>query len=140
MRRTAAIFIILAGLNGLIAVLASAWAAHGFGIPIVAGGGVLAESGSRIQMWHALALLGLAAAHEYAPVARAEIARFLGTQALIRLAGLAFIIGIAGFSGGLYATAAGSSFSGAAPLGGTALMIGWLLLTLAGITALFSRR
>ena len=140
MSRTAALFILLAGLNGLVAVLASAWAAHGFGIPVVAGGDVLAESASRIQMWHALALLGLAAAHEFAPYARSTFARYLGAQALIRLAGVALIIGIAGFSGGLYATASGFSVSSAAPVGGTALMVGWLLLTLAGLTSWFSRR
>jgi uncharacterized membrane protein YgdD (TMEM256/DUF423 family) len=140
MSRTAAIFIFLAGLNGLISVLAGAWAAHGFVIPVIAGGDVLAETGSRFQMWHALALLGLAAAHDHAPTARTGIAHVLGSQALFRLAGIAFIIGIAGFSGGLYATAAGTPFSGLAPLGGTAFMVGWLLLVLAGVVAFFSRR
>ena len=140
MSRTAAFFILLAGLNGLMAVLAGAWAAHGFVIPLIVGGDVLAQSGSRFQMSHALALLGLAAAYEYAPAARTGIARIFGVQALLRLAGIAFLVGIAGFSGGLYATAGGSPLSGLAPIGGTALMVGWLLLTLAGTAALFFRR
>lgn len=139
MSRTAAIFILLAGSNGLIAVLAGAWAAHGFGIPLIAGGGELADSGSRFQMWHALALLGLAAAHEHTPSAPVGMARLLGTQSLIRLAGIAFAIGIVGFSGGLYATARGAQISSLAPIGGTVLMAGWLLLALAGGVAIFSR-
>jgi uncharacterized membrane protein YgdD (TMEM256/DUF423 family) len=90
-------------------------------------------------MWHALALLGLAAAHEYTPSAPAGMARLLGAQSLIRLAGIAFTIGIVGFSGGLYATAGGSQISSMAPVGGTVLMAGWLLLALAGGVAIFSR-
>ncbi len=140
MSRTAAIFIFFAGLNGLLAVLAGAWATHGFGIPIVDGGDALAETGSRFQMWHALAFLGIAAAHEYTPRARSIVASLLGVRALLRLAGLALLIGIAGFSGGLYASASGTLLVGIAPIGGTALMIGWLLLALAGLGALLSRR
>jgi uncharacterized membrane protein YgdD (TMEM256/DUF423 family) len=126
MTRTTALFIFLAGLNGLIAVLASIWAAHGFFIPLVAGGDVLADTGSRFQMWHALAFLGIGLTLDRAPAARA----------LLVLAGLAFLIGIAGFSGGLYASAGGSPISGLAPIGGYALIAGWVLLTLAGGVAL----
>lgn len=130
MSRTTAFFIFLAGLNGLMAVLAGAWAAHGFVVPLIDGGDALAETGSRYQMWHALALLGTGLALDHLPAGRM----------LWRLAGLAFIVGTAGFSGGLYATAGGSALSGFAPIGGTVLMVGWLLLALAGCVALFSRR
>lgn len=130
MSRTAALFILFAGLNGLMAVLAGAWAAHGFVIPLIDGGDTLAETGSRYQMWHALALLGVALALD----------RVRTALMLWRLAGIAFIIGIAGFSGGLYATAGGSAISGLAPIGGAVLMAGWLLVALAGLVALFSRR
>ncbi len=140
MSRTAAIFIFFAGLNGLIAVLGGAWAAHGFVLPLIAGGDVLAETASRFQMWHALALLGLAIAHDRAPSPFGPLTYFLGTRALLRLTGIVFLIGIAGFSGGLYATAAGSTIAGLAPLGGTAFMVGWLLLALAGLAALLERR
>lgn len=139
MSRAAAIFIFLVGLNGFMAVVAGAWAAHGFGVPLIAGGDVLAESGSRFQMSHALALLGVAIAHEIAPSPYSFFSRILGTKALLRLAGIAFVVGIAGFSGGLYASAAGSAVSGLAPLGGTVLMVGWLLLSLAGLVSLFAR-
>ncbi len=140
MSRTAAFFIFLAGLNGLMAVLAGAWAAHGFVVPLVAGGDALAESGSRFQMTHGLALLGVALAHEAVSAPYSFFSRLLGTKALLRWTGLAFIIGIVGFSGGLYASAADSSaLSSLAPIGGTALMIGWLLLALAGLVSLLAR-
>jgi len=140
MSRTAALFIALAGLNGLMAVLTSVWAAHGFVIPIIAGGDVLAETGSRFQMWHALALFAIAIAHEHAPSARSGIARIFGVQTLFRLAALALLIGTAGFSGGLYASAGGWPISGLAPNGGFVLIAGWLLLALAGGVAFFSPR
>ena len=140
MSRTAAVFVFFAGLNGLIAVLGGAWAAHGGAVPLIAGGDVLAETGSRFQMWHALALLGLAAAHEQAPSPIGPLTYFFGTRALLRLTAIAFIVGIAGFSGGLYATASGSTLAALAPLGGAAFMVGWLLLALAGVAALLSRR
>lgn len=139
MSRTAASFLVFAGLYGLMAVLGAAWATHGFVVPQIEGGENLAASGSQFQMWHALALLGVAAAHEYAPSAQG-IARIVGVRALVRLAGIGFIVGVAGFSGGLYATAAGIQSTGVAPFGATALMVGWLLLVLAGIVALFSSR
>lgn len=122
MSRTTAFFILLAGLNGLMAVLAGAWATHGFVIPLIDGGDTLAETASRYQMWHALALLGVGLALDHLPAGRV----------LWRLAGFAFIIGIAGFSGGLYATAGGVAVAGLAPIGGGVLMAGWLLLALAG--------
>jgi len=126
MTRTAAFLVFLAALNGLMSVLAGAWAAHGFGLPLVDGGAVLAETGSRFQMWHALALFGVGLALD-----RAVTARFW-----LVLAALGFIIGIAGFSGGLYATASGLSLPSLAPVGGFALMAGWGLLALAGLVAL----
>ena len=139
MSRTAALLLLFAGLNGLIAVLAGAWAAHGFALPLADGGGVLAETGSRFQLVHALALLGIAAAHEYAAAPRGFVGRLVGVQALLRLAGLALLVGIIGFSGGLYASAAGTPFTGLAPVGGTALIVGWGLLAFAGLIALFAR-
>ena len=125
MSRSAALFILLAGLNGLLSVLAGAWAAHGFGLPLAAGGDVLAETGSRFQMWHALVLFGIGLALD----------RAMAGRVLWYFAGIAFLVGIAGFSGGLYATAGGGSISGFAPVGGIALMVGWALLVLAGVVA-----
>jgi uncharacterized membrane protein YgdD (TMEM256/DUF423 family) len=130
MTRTAALLVFLAALNGLMAVLAGAWAEHGFVLPLIAGGDVLAEFGSRYQMWHALALLGIGLTLDRAPAARV----------LLVLASIALIIGIAGFSGGLYTKASGLTPPNLVPTDGIALMVGWLLLVLAGLAAFFSRR
>lgn len=135
----AALFFLLAGLNGAIAVLASAWATHGFGPTLVAGGADLAETASRFQLWHALALLGVALAYERA-AAPSRTSWPTGARVLLLLAGLAFLIGIAGFSFGLYGAAMGAATTHFAPLGGMALIVGWLLLALAGLVCLVSRR
>lgn len=135
----AALFLLLAGINGAIAVLAGAWAAHDFGPTLVAGGDVLAETASRFQLWHALALLAVALAYERA-AAPSRNPWPGSARVLLLLAGLAFLVGIAGFSFGLYGAAVGAATSHFAPIGGMALIVGWLLLALAGLACLLSRR
>ena len=80
------------------------------------------ETASRYQMYHALALLAVAWLCERNP------------GRLPRGAGLAFLAGIALFSGSLYAMAlSGITVLGAiTPLGGVAFLTGWVLL---GISA-----
>ncbi len=70
------------------------------------------------QFWHALALLGVGV-----------LARENATVAL-RCAAIAFVVGALLFCGSLYALALGApGFVGAiTPLGGVALIIGWLTL------------
>lgn len=133
MSRFAALFLTLAALNGLAAVLAGAWASHGFLIPLAPDGDFLAETGSRYQMWHALALLGAVLLHD-------RLAEGSAPQWLCRLAGLLFVFGISGFCGGLYAAAAGGRLPGLAPLGGLALMAAWLALAASGGLALARRQ
>ncbi len=81
----------------------------------------LFETASRYHFYHAFALIavGLAIGHARASVAHA--------------AGMAFLFGTALFCGALYMKAFGSAWPPAfmAPVGGTALMVGWLLLALA---------
>jgi uncharacterized membrane protein YgdD (TMEM256/DUF423 family) len=81
---------------------------------------------SQFAMYHSLALLGLIAIES----------RFEGTAArLVTLAGWLFIGGIVLFSGSLVVLAL-TPFSAAAfgaPIGGTALMAGWLSLVLAAV-------
>ena len=77
----------------------------------------LFETASRYHFYHALALVavGLAIGH-----ARAGIAHG---------AGMAFLFGTVLFCGSLYLRAFGTMTpTFMAPLGGTALMLGWLLL------------
>ncbi|MBM3581561.1 MAG: DUF423 domain-containing protein [Alphaproteobacteria bacterium] len=127
MRQTWKAWVAFAAANGLIAVAAGAYAAHW----LDAADPVLANAfttGVDYQMWHALALLGVAWLAE-----RAEGGR--GNPRLARLAGLAFVLGIALFSGTLYVFGLSGAvwMSGAAPAGGALLMAGWILLALSPI-------
>ena len=81
------------------------------------------ETGTKYQMYHALALILVALllnSQENTPITMVG-------------AGYAFIIGILIFSGSLYALSlTGSKWLGAiAPIGGAALIIGWLSLAIA---------
>lgn len=76
------------------------------------------EIGVRYQMYHALALLGVA---------------WASTQwdaATVAVAGWAFVVGILVFSGSLYALVlTGQRWLGAVtPIGGVAFIVGWALL------------
>jgi uncharacterized membrane protein YgdD (TMEM256/DUF423 family) len=74
-------------------------------------------------MYHAIALILVALF-----MSRAEL-----SESLLTTSGIAFISGIVLFSGSLYALSlSGVKFLGAiAPLGGTALMVGWACLAIA---------
>lgn len=118
-----ALAIAFAALNGLIAVGAGAWAAHGAD-PSVA---ELARTASTYQMFHALALFGtgLYLGRPVAGMARR----------LLLLAALAFALGIVLFSGSLYSLVLGGP-SFLAPVGGITLMAGWLALAVAALLEL----
>ncbi len=106
----------LGAVVGLLAVAMSAVAAH---MPMEPAANAMLRDAVQMQGWHALALLftGLFAAGR-----------------LGRLAGLAFIVGIVGFCGPIYALVFfGLKATFIAPYGGTALMFGWALLA---VTAL----
>lgn len=117
-------WVLLAGLNGLMAVGMGAYAAHG-----LAGDAVLqalAERASQYQLLHALALL---AADRLAADGRR----------VAHGAGVLFLAGMVLFSGSLYAralTGAPLPIPMVTPAGGMSLMAGWLLLALSG----FGRR
>lgn len=104
---------LIAGVNGALAVAFGAFGAHGAGSAEAA---QWLRTGSNYHLLHTLALLALALADP--------------ARSLLRAARTAFLIGIIGFSGSLYALALGapSWFGAVAPLGGTAFIIGWLLI------------
>jgi uncharacterized membrane protein YgdD (TMEM256/DUF423 family) len=110
---------ILAGLS----VAGGAFAAHALKEKLSERAIEIFETGARYQMYHSLALLlvGLL-------LSRAE-----ASQNLLIAAGSAFIIGIAIFSGSLYALSlSGIKWLGAiTPLGGVAFLIGWGCLAIA---------
>ena len=103
-----------AALFGASGVALGAFGAHGLRATLSAGALGWWQTGVQYQMWHALALLGLAAA----PVAQA------------RLAATLFALGILIFSGSLYAMALTGvrALGMVTPLGGALLIAGWLAL------------
>jgi uncharacterized membrane protein YgdD (TMEM256/DUF423 family) len=102
----------VAAVNGLIAVGAGAWAAHGLEAAQGAQAAEWARTASTYQMWHALALLAL-----WAGGWRSR-GRWL------------FLAGIVLFSGSLYALALGGprGLVYATPFGGLAFLLGWVWL------------
>ena len=119
------VWILLAAMNGLISVAAGAFGAHALKERLAPADLAVFETGARYQMYHALALLGVAIT---ASGSRPRAAR---------AAGVCLVMGIVFFTGSLYAIAlAGWRWLGPiTPIGGGLMMLGWLLL---GVTA-FSR-
>jgi uncharacterized membrane protein YgdD (TMEM256/DUF423 family) len=110
----------LSALSGFIAVAVGAWSAHDGGRLLDAQGAAWVHTGVEYQAWHTLALFGTAVLMAVRP------ARLLVPVAI------AFGLGILLFSGSLYALALTGirSFALATPVGGTAMLAGWLLLAL----------
>ena len=109
----------LGAFSAFLAVAAGAFGAHALRDAVPPDRLAIWETGARYQMYHALALLGVAyvAAHKEAGLAR--------------LAGWLFVAGTLLFSGSLYLlSVTGISLLGAiTPLGGVAFLAGWLALT-----------
>jgi uncharacterized membrane protein YgdD (TMEM256/DUF423 family) len=120
-------WILAAGLNGLMAVAMGAFAAHGLRASLDEAALDWVETASRYQLWHALALFGVALlANPAAPA---------GQRRLVHAAGWLFLVGIVLFAGSLYLLALTGlrSFAWITPFGGLALMAGWAALVLLGI-------
>jgi uncharacterized membrane protein YgdD (TMEM256/DUF423 family) len=100
---------------GALAVVLGAFGAHALHGQLDADALQIWHTAVDYQFWHALALLGLAAA----PASRW---RFVGA--------LAFSLGIILFCGSLYALALGAPrlIGAITPLGGLSLLAGWLCL------------
>ena len=109
----------------LLAVILGAFAAHGLKAVLDSQQLALFETASRYQMYHALALL----------VVGVMLTNPQFSRSLLKLAALAFILGIILFSGSLYLLAlAGVSWFGAiTPVGGIALLSGWLMMMVAAL-------
>lgn len=118
MQRT---FLLAGALAGLIGVAFGAFGAHGLRGRLSAEMLAVFETGVRYQMYHALALMAIAALSD----------RLSGR--LIAAAGWLFVTGIVIFSGSLYVLAVtGITVLGAiTPIGGVALLAGWACLILA---------
>jgi uncharacterized membrane protein YgdD (TMEM256/DUF423 family) len=117
------IWLLIAAVNGALAVVAGAFGAHALAGRLDAPALQLFEIGARYHMYHALAL-GLAAyAIRGAAAARATVAA------------AAFLAGIVLFSGSLYLLALSGirAFGMVTPAGGLAFLAGWAALGLAAL-------
>ncbi len=116
-------WLLIAALSGLVTVIAGAYGAHG-----IDGGEQFRDgfnTGVHYQMWHTLALFGIAwLTGDASSPGRARWAGY---------AGWLFVAGIVTFSGSLYfyGMTGAVPFSGGAPVGGTILMAGWAVLAFA---------
>ncbi|MGH6960523.1 MAG: DUF423 domain-containing protein [Dongiaceae bacterium] len=119
-------WLVAAGVNGLMAIAMGAFAAHGLRSALDADALGWIDTGSRYQMWHALALFGVAL------LVRSQPSRH---RRLLQAIGGAFLAGVVLFAGSLYLLALTrvQALGWITPFGGIALMAGWLGLVLLGI-------
>ncbi len=117
-------FLALAALFGLLAVAAGAFGAHALEARLTTERLAIFETAARYQMYHALALLGVA-----------WLAAASTSASLVAAAGWAFVGGTVVFSGSLYLLALGGPrwLGAITPIGGLAFMIGWALLGIAAL-------
>jgi uncharacterized membrane protein YgdD (TMEM256/DUF423 family) len=112
------IFLILAAISGFLAVAFGAFGAHGLRERLAPDMLAVFEVAVRYQMYHALALVGVALALPRWP------------SSALQAAGWCFVAGTIVFSGSLYVlTLTGMRWLGAVtPIGGVAFLAGWGLL------------
>lgn len=120
------VFLAIAALLGGTAVAAGAFASHALKEQLSERMLAIFETGARYQMYHALALLGLALL-----LSRMDVGSLL-----LSVSGWAFVAGVVLFSGSLYGLSlSGVKLLGAvAPIGGVALIIGWGCLAIAALS------
>lgn len=116
--------LVTAGLLGASAVALGAWGAHAGVVRLGPAGGAIWRTAVDYHALHALALLGIAGVQ----------AAGVGGRTL-RWASLAFGVGVLGFSGSLYGLALGGPrwLGPITPLGGLALLAGWITVAVAGL-------
>lgn len=121
MRLRVRTWLVIAAINGALAVALGAFAAHGLSARIDAHALAWFETGARYHMYHALAL-GLAALAMQGEAARAA-----------RWSAWSFLVGIVLFAGSLYLLALTGEhvFVFVTPLGGAAFLVGWIMLAIA---------
>ena len=117
------LWLLLAAINGFLAVAAGAFGAHGLQGKLDAAALQVFETAARYHMYHALAM-GLAAVLARPP-------RLAGAATAAAL----FLVGIVLFSGSLYVLAlTGQRWLGMiTPVGGVAFLAGWAMLAYAAL-------
>lgn len=122
----AKIFLAIAAVLAGLAVAGGAFGAHALKDQLTEKALGIFETGVKYQMYHALALFGVA-------ILLSQVETLPSN--LLTITGIAFIAGIAIFSGSLYALSfTGIKILGAiTPIGGVAFMVGWGCLALAAL-------
>ena len=120
-------WLVAGAVNGLMAITMGAFAAHGLRSVLDAEALGWLDTGSRYQMWHALVLLVVALLFVRVPAGRHRL--------LLQAIAWVFLGGIMLFAGSLYLLALTHMqvFAWITPLGGVALMAGWVGLILLGV-------
>lgn len=118
-------FFMLGALLALLSVAIGAFGAHLLEPRLDAKALNSFHTAARYQMYHAMALIFTAWAASRFP------------SRAVKIAGIAFSVGIVLFCGSLYALALGSprAFGAVAPIGGLSFMIGWGCLAAAAFLA-----
>ena len=118
---TNSLFLILASINGFLAVALGAFGAHGLRNSLSPELLSSFQTGVQYHMYHALALLGIGILTLHNP----------GSM-LLKSSGYLFLLGIVLFSGSLYVLSiSGIRWIGAiTPIGGVSLLAAWALLFL----------
>lgn len=116
------LWIVLAGINGFLAVALNAYGSHGLADVLSAEGLANFDLASRFQLIHGVGLLAVAWL--------ASKSSFFGN-----VAGALFVAGIVLFSGSLYVQEITESriFSQVIPFGGGAFMLGWIAIAVSGL-------
>jgi uncharacterized membrane protein YgdD (TMEM256/DUF423 family) len=119
------VVVVGAGVIGALAVAAGAFGAHALRTRLDPAALATWRTAVDYQFWHALALLGLAAFARRTDASPPDLA-----FGAMHIAVVAFVLGIVLFCGSLYALALGAphAFGIVTPVGGIALIAGWLAL------------
>ncbi|MEE8394043.1 MAG: DUF423 domain-containing protein [Rhodospirillales bacterium] len=127
------LWLFLGALNGMIAVAAGAYGWHW--LDVNEGFKDIFNMGVDYQMWHALALIGVAWLQSRQEATAGQGGADGPGITTISVAGWMFTIGIVLFSGTLYIFGhTGTTLvPGAAPIGGLCLIIGWAALMWAAV-------
>ena len=113
------LFLLAGAISGFVGVGAGAFGAHGLRARLTPELLSVFETAVRYQMYHALALLGVAV-----------LTTVRGESGLLTASGWLFVAGMLLFSGSLYLLSVTGvrMFGAITPLGGVCFLLGWALL------------
>ena len=126
MAGAARLFVVLGALLAALGVALGAYGAHALKAGLAPEALAIYQTAVQYHMWHALGLVGVGL-----------LCNVLPGSGWLRASGWLFTVGIMLFSGSLYLLAVTGTrwFGAVTPLGGSALMLGWLALALALLRA-----